>query len=100
MQISELKTDVKWIMLSMDTMGKNAAKILHRDDDKFKIDDLLEKYYNRNFELSYQEWLVLSAKCETIIEDTTLDRGYRSAAVFLRMVCDHKLRKDPKKYKL
>lgn len=99
-RITRIETNMEWLMGSIDSMGKNAAKVLHRDDDKFKIDDLLERYYNRSFELSYEEWLILSAKCDLIIEDTNLDRGYRSAAVFLKMVCDHKLRHDPKKYKL
>lgn len=99
-QIVSLKTDVKWIIISMENMGKNAAKVLHRDDDRFKIDDLLEKYYNRCFELSREDWMILDSKCAVIIEDTTLDRGYRSAAVALKMVCDHKLLRPPKKYKL
>lgn len=96
-EVSELKTDVKWLMRSLDTMGENAAKILHHPDDRYEIDALLEKYYTRNHELTFEEWALLSAKMQAIVDDVTISRQDRILAAMLLMVCDHKTLRPARK---
>lgn len=95
--VTMLQTDVKWIMLSIDGMGRRAAKILHRDDDKWEMDYILEKYYEHSHELSFEEWNKLSDRMQKIVDDSKESRDYRLAAAMLLMICDHKLMKPPRK---
>lgn len=65
-------------------ISKRAADILHRDDDKYGIDGLLEKYIARSHELSYDEWIELLTKCELISKDVTIPKDERLVAGLLK----------------
>lgn len=76
-------------------LGEKAAKLLHSDEDEHGIDDLLDKYLDREYELSYSEWESLLAKCTLIEEDKSLAKGERLLAAWVSAVASHKLRRPP-----
>lgn len=88
----------------MVSISKRAADILHRDDDKYRMDYLLEKYKARMHELSYNEWRELLAKCEAIATDTTIAKDERLAAgllkdlsLFVKELAIHKTQLNPRR---
>ncbi len=92
---SEISTRVTRLEAVMSMFGQKAAKILHQDDDHAKMDALLDKYLDRSYELSHEEWVELLAKCELIENDKSKTKGERTLAAFLGAVCGHKLMKPP-----
>lgn len=91
----ELSTRLTKIETVLDVMGRNAAKVLHRDDDLFGVDSLLEKYLDRHYELTFAEWEELKKKCQAVAENSANQPGYRLAAAMLVAVCAHKLHLPP-----
>lgn len=77
----------------LEIQGKTMARSLHSPHTP-ELDALLEKYYARNYELSYKEWERLLDLCNRAIEDNA---GTEKAdyAEFLAGVCHHKLRHLP-----
>lgn len=78
-----------------ELLGEKAAKLLHSPDDHHGIDELLDKYMDRNYELSFDEWQKLLSICGTIENNKELSKGERVLAAFLGMVSSHKLRLPP-----
>jgi len=76
-------------------LGDKAAKILHSDDDPYGIDSLLDKYLDRHYELTYQEWETLLKKCTEIEDNKELSKGERVLASWLAAVAHHKLKLPP-----
>lgn len=83
----------------LDNIGIKMAKTLHSPDDHLGIDVLLDKYIDRNYELSLDEWNELMANCEQIENDRDLPHGVRVAAAMLNEICRHKLMMDPTQYR-
>lgn len=81
-------------ILSM--FGEKAAQILHSPNDHLGIDHLLDKYLNREYEMSYAEWKDLLNQCESIVDDKSISKSERTLAAFLAAICDHKMN-NPKK---
>lgn len=79
----------------LEHIGNKSAKILHSPDDHLGIDELLDKYLDREYELTMKEWQILMKRCEEIENDRTLAQGSRLAAAMLNAVCHHKLGLDP-----
>ncbi len=79
----------------MSLFGQKAAKILHNDDDAHGMDSLLDKYLDRHYELCYDEWQELLAKCALIENDKSKAKGERTLAAFLGAICSHKLMYPP-----
>lgn len=75
--------------------GEKAAKMLHSPDNHHGIDDLLDKYLDRNYELSFDEWTELKTKCEAIEANKSLSHGERILAAFLSALAHHKLLLPP-----
>src|SRR5579864_4445366 len=73
-------------------MSKKAAEILHDSDNKFGLDDLLEKYVSRHYELSIEEWNVLLRKCEAIEAELANKKQERLLAAIISSTCRHKLK--------
>lgn len=88
--IQQVKTKVA-VDLFIDTLGEKLARALHRDDDSLRIDGLLDKYLNRHYELSYEEWVELRDKCNAILANKQISKLERSLAGMLAGVCEHKL---------
>lgn len=95
---SEIKERLIVIETTINLMGLNAAKSLHSPHTP-ELDTLLEKYIDREYELTVDEWDALLHTCETIMEDKIESHGYRVNAAFLAAICHHKLAHDTSKIK-
>lgn len=74
----------------IETIGINAAKVLHSPHTP-ELDELLEKYIDRNYELSVEEWAALYKMCDAILHDLTLSKQERGLAGFVTALAEHKL---------
>lgn len=88
--ITQVKITVA-VNLFVDSLGEKLAKALHADDDHLKIDSLLDKYLDRHYELSFQEWAELKNRCNDILNNEKVSVLERSLAGMLASVCEHKL---------
>lgn len=79
-------------------MGVKAARILHSPHTP-DLDRLLEKYVDRDYELTYEEWTELLARCEAIENDLSNPKDQRALAAIVIAVCSHKLSKIPPIFK-
>jgi hypothetical protein len=89
-KIEQVKIRVA-VDIFIETMGEKIAKVLHADDDHLGLDSLLDKYLNRQYELSYAEWFELKNRCNHILADEKVSQLERSLAGMLAAVCEHKL---------
>ncbi len=90
MLLAQVKTQVA-VDLFIDGLGEKLAKALHNDDDNLVIDALLDKYLDRSYELSYEEWQALKDRCNAILENKSISKLERSLAGMLAGVCEHKI---------
>lgn len=74
----------------IDGLGVDYAKRLHRDDDKYGVDLLLEKYIDRHYELSVPEWIQLYDACVKILSRPDIEAREESGFLFIKQVCIHK----------
>ena len=79
------------INLFIDSLGDKLARALHADDDHLKIDALLDKYIDREYEMDFEEWQELRRRCDHILMNPNVTRIERSLAGMLAAVCTHKL---------
>jgi hypothetical protein len=79
----------------MALFGQKAAKLLHSPDDHLNIDALLDKYLDRNYELTFEDWGALLSQCEKIEEDKSLQKDTRTLAAWLSAIANHKLMNPP-----
>jgi hypothetical protein len=82
--VLKLLLSVNRIETAFVLISKRAADILHRDDDKYRLDYLLEKYKARMHELSFAEWKELLSKCEAISQDKSISKDERLAAGLIK----------------
>lgn len=78
-----------------EIQGRDLARRLHSPHSPV-LDRLLEKYYDRHYELSTKEWQELLEECQKAIKDNEGDEK-ADFAEFLVGVCHHKLMHDPPK---
>lgn len=90
LMLAQVRTSIA-MNLFIDTLGEKLAKVLHADDDHLNLDALLEKYLNRHYELSYDEWTLLKDRCNQIMNNKGVSQLERSLAGMLAGVCEHKL---------
>jgi hypothetical protein len=100
--ILELKSDnaqtrerVIRIEVMLDLMGRKAARSLHSPHDPYGIDSMLDKYLDRHYELSWDEWKALLARCEAIEARTDITKDERWLAGMVGAICMHKLMLPP-----
>jgi hypothetical protein len=79
------------IDLFIDSLGDKLARALHNDDDHLKIDELLDKYISKTYDMDFEEWQELRFRCLHILEDKDISKNERSLAGMLAAVCEHKL---------
>lgn len=82
------------IETTIELLGVNAAKALHCPTTP-DMDVLLEKYYERNYELTNEEWQTVLNYYQAVLDDMSQPRALRVAAGQLVAVCHHKLKHDP-----
>ena len=80
------------IDLFIDSLGEKFARALHNDDDHLKIDELLDKYIDHNYEMDLDEWRELKVRCDHIVANPSVTQLERTLAGGLSAVCIHKLR--------
>lgn len=97
-KIGDLSDRILILETTMKLIGCNAAHALHSPHTPI-LDNLLEKYINRHYELTYKEWEELVSHLEAIMEDKTESTGYRNTAGLLAAICHHKLGHDISKVK-
>lgn len=76
----------------IDGLGQDYARRLHRDDDKFGVDKLLERYIERHHELTAPEWVELHEACERILKRKDVTDFEITGYTFLKNLCEHKAR--------
>lgn len=79
------------IDLLVDGLGEKIAKVLHSPDDHLGLDQLLDKYLDKQYDLTIQEWNDLKFRCNEITENMSISKNERLMAGFLSALCDHKL---------
>lgn len=72
-------------------LGTKAARALHSPDDHLGLDQYLDEYLTKHYEMSGDAWLGLHDKCEAILKDKSVSASERSLAAILSAVCEHKL---------
>lgn len=92
-----LSERVKVLEVTLDSFGRTAAKRLHSPHDPYGIDNILDKYLDRNYELSYAEWEELLDRCREIENRADIDKEQKFLAGMLEAVCMHKLFMPPPK---
>lgn len=93
--ISELKERIRVMEVLFETFGRKAAKALHSPHDPYGIDPLLDKYLDRHYELSIEEWSLLLKRCKEIEAQGDVSKEQKFFAGMLEAVCWHKLHIDP-----
>lgn len=73
-------------------VSKKAAGILHSPTNHHGLDELIERYNTRHYELTPDEWRELMEKTEAIESDSQFPVQERLCAAFISSVCRHKLR--------
>lgn len=81
-----IRMEVVW-----DVFGEKAAKILHREDDAYGIDKLLEKYIDKNYDLSMPDWNELHDAMESVANNQKIPKSERTLAAFLSALSVHKM---------
>lgn len=79
----------------LELMGRKAARSLHSPHDPYGIDAMLDKYLDRNYELNFDEWRQLLARCEEIESRTDITKDERWLAGMVGAICMHKLMLPP-----
>lgn len=74
-----------------DMFGEKAAKILHRDDDAYGVDSLLNKYLDKHYDLSMPEWNQLHEAMERVANNPDIPKSERTLAAFLSALAVHKM---------
>jgi hypothetical protein len=79
----DVKNDVKNLKLAVDLfiggMGKAAALVIHRDDDRYGIDALLDRYRAHDNDLSLEDWITLKTLMDKFQNDSTVPDGTKLA---------------------
>jgi hypothetical protein len=85
------------VEMTLTMISETAAKLLHHDDDRLGLDNYIDKYLDRNYELSMSEWRELLARFEGVMNDETKPRDVRLSASLVFHICRHKLFLPPDK---
>jgi hypothetical protein len=75
----------------LDKMGLAAAKMLHRDDDKFQVDFYLDIYRNRHHEMSMDQWIQFRVLMDETANNPKASKQEQVMAQFLAELAAHKL---------
>lgn len=75
----------------VEILGKKAAKQLHSPDNHHGLDEYLDMYIDKHYDMSQAEWETLKQKCEAIEHDGTSTANEKSLAAFIVALCVHKL---------
>jgi hypothetical protein len=85
--------------MTLIMISETAAKLLHADDNFHGLDKYIDKYLDRNYELTMKEWNELLDKFELVMNDPKMPRDTRLSAALVYHICRHKLMLPPDKTK-
>lgn len=86
--------------LFVDSLGARLAKALHSPDNHLGIDHYLDKYLDRNYELSFEEWEEFRKVCMATENNEKATELERMQAAGLAIICEHKLHMSPRSKRL
>lgn len=89
-------TRITRIEAVLSLWSESMARVLHSPHTP-ELDKLLEKYLNRHYELSNDEWTRLRELCNEIEANKDEGKESRALAGFLAVVAEHKLAMPPRK---
>lgn len=92
MRSEQIKVRVA-VDIFIEGLGEKIAKALHSPDDHLGLDSLLDRYIDRSYELSKEEWQELHNRCREILNDHGVTKNERGLAGILAAVCEHKLQR-------
>lgn len=78
----------------LELWGHKSAMVL-RSPHSPELDGMLDKYVNRDYELTKDEWLRLNCMCEEIESNVSLPKQERALAALISATCHHKLSLPP-----
>lgn len=79
----------------IELLGRKSATLLHSPHDPYGLDPMLDKYLDRHYEMSMEEWASLMRRCEVVADDVAAPAEYRFLAAQLMAVCWHKQMMPP-----
>ncbi len=82
--------------MTIELWGKKAAKFLHSPTNHLGMDELLDKFLDRYYEMSWKEWTELHEKCLATENDEKATEGERIYAAGLGIICEHRLHMLPR----
>lgn len=74
---------------------RRVSRVAHSPHDPYGWDKSIDKYLDRHYEMTNQEWMDWYNRCESVIKDETKPKEDRIIAVQLAAVCTHKLMIPP-----
>lgn len=74
---------------------RHISRMAHSPHDPYGWDASIDKYLDRYYEMTSEEWEEWLHKCEAVIADETKPRDDRKTAVLLAAICSHKLMIPP-----
>lgn len=102
-QITKTQNDqlnrINRVEMTLIMISETAAKLLHADDDFHGLDKYIDKYLDRNYELTFEEWQALLDQFEKVMNNPQMPRDTRLAAALVFHICRHKLMLPPDKTK-
>jgi hypothetical protein len=90
-RISVIETKQNMRDRFFEELERRAMELLHRDDNKWGLDKLVEKYRLNHYDLSMNDWILLKEKCEEIFQDNTNSTDERLLASLAIGLAEHKL---------
>ena len=87
------------VEMTLIMISETAAKLLHADDDFHGLDKYIDKYLDRNYELTFEEWSELLEKFEGVMNNPAMPRDTRLSAALVFHICRHKLMLPPDRTK-
>lgn len=95
----EIAQRVSKLEAVLDTFGKDMARRLHRDDDLYGADKLLDTYIERSYEMTWDQWHELEKVCEKVLANPARTHFEEIGFRFLKALAKHKLTIKPIKPK-
>jgi|HubBroStandDraft_3_1064219.scaffolds.fasta_scaffold487713_1 hypothetical protein len=94
-KIGEVRERLTAIEVRNELADRWTAKIGHSSHDPYGWDSLIDRYLDRNYEMTLDEWREWLRRCEVVIHDETKPKEDRIIAIQLAAVCWHKLMMPP-----
>lgn len=94
-KVGEVRERIIAIEVRDEMQSRKNAKILHSPHNPYGMDPLIDKYLDRCYEMTNDEWQEWLHRCEMVISNSTAPKEDRLIAAQLMCVCWHKLMMPP-----